>query len=208
MEITIAIPYLVAGKKATKFVIEPLNFPRFAELAVEAANDTGTTKRVFSSLLMIERTKIVLEDGKQVPLDAATLHVMPRPVAMPLVKFFDNEGEPPANETDEQKAARIATGAAIISDGDGLTSPVLVKLGTPIKGAEGKEIKELEFLAKTYGDVEKVLAATNELTQTVELIRSVAKPVGMLTLPSWGMNQFSIADGLFIQQNVLKRFLE
>lgn len=208
MEIEITIPYLVAGKKATKFVVEPIGFVRFAELAVDAANESGPTKRVFSTLLMRERTKVVLDDGKQVPLDAATLHSMPRPVARPLIKFFDSEGDAPADETEEDKAARLATGAQILSDGDGLTAPVLVKLGKPIKGAGDKEISELEFLAKTYGDVELVLAATNELNQTIELIRSVAKPVGMLTLPTWALPQVAVADGLFIQKNVLNRFLE
>jgi hypothetical protein len=92
-----------------------------------------------------------------------------------------------------------------------MTEPVLLKLGAPISGTTGSEskaISELEFLAKTYGDIEQVLAGTNDMERTVALIKYVAKPAGMLSLPSWAVDSIDIRDGFFIQQEILPRFLE
>lgn len=206
MEIENKIPYLVAGKKVTKFVIQPIAFVDFVEIAVSAGSAKNYRAALKSSLLR-HRTKAVSEDGTHHEITAEILHAMPRPVAMPLVKFFDTEGNISEDESEEQKAERLAKTPKILTDGDGITSPVLIKLGTPIESA-GKSISELEFVAKTYGDVEAVLAETDDLSRTVALIKTLAKPVGMLSLPSWAVGAVTIADGIFLEQNVLPRFLE
>jgi hypothetical protein len=205
MEIDITAPYLVGVKKATKFVIAPIAFTTFVELALQSGG-AKNSQAAFNSALLRHRTKIVTDDGAHHDITPELLHVMPRPVAMPLVKFFDTEGAAPADETAEQKAERLAKQPAVLNDGDGLTTPILVKLGTPLEAA-GKTISELEFMAKTYGDVESVLAETNELAQAVELIKSLAKPAGMLALPSWAVDMVSVQDGMFIERTILPRFL-
>jgi hypothetical protein len=205
MELKIEAPYLVGTKKAIKFAIAPIMFTKFVELALQSAN-AKNTQATFNSALLRHRTKIVTDDGVQHDITPELLHVMPRPVVMPLVKFFDKEGEVPADETAEQKAERLASQPQILTDGDGLTTPVLFKLSQPLEAA-GKTISELEFIAKTYGDVESVLAETNELAQTVELIKSLAKPAGMLALPSWAVDMVSVRDGMFIERSILPRFL-
>jgi hypothetical protein len=67
----------------------------------------------------------------------------------------------------------------------------------------------LEFLAKTYGDIEDVLSAGDGINQAAVLLATVAKPLGtsLTVLPSWALAQISIADGFAIMREVLPRFL-
>jgi hypothetical protein len=104
----------------------------------------------------------------------------------------------------------------IVREGDGATTPIVVRLGTPIKlaGASGTDdavIEELEFRAQTLAHFEEVMAQDRESDQTLALIRTCAKPVmatdeGLHVLPSWAVDQISISDGLTIQKKVLPVF--
>lgn len=96
-------------------------------------------------------------------------------------------------------------------DADGVSAPILVKLGSPLNmGSES--ITELEFHAKTYGDIEAVFAEDNAAEQTILFIENMAKPITsdlkLQALPSWAVEQISPADGIFISRFVLPRFLE
>jgi hypothetical protein len=206
MEIQIETPYLVAAKKATKFVIAPINFVKFVEIALEAGG-ADKPQAAMNSAMLRHRTKIVTEDGATHDITPELLHVMPRPVAMPLVNWFDNEGVIPKDETPEQKAERLDRTPKLLTDGDGLVTPILMKLGTPLEAAGNKTISELEFVAKTYGDVETVLAAANDLEKAIECIKTLAKPAGMLALPSWAVELVSVRDGMFIERTIMPRFL-
>jgi hypothetical protein len=100
-------------------------------------------------------------------------------------------------------------GKLVSEGGDGTTTPIVYKLGTPIemKGADGKSkaISELEFMAKTYSEVEDVLAADTELGRALALIRDVATPLGvdgLMRLPGWALDRFTVADGLGIMRSV------
>jgi len=215
MEINIDHPYTVAGKKAVKFVVRAIGYAEMSRIATSAGREAGPgeANALVRSRSIMARTKIVTEDGKTQDIEPLVLHMMPRPVAKPLLNYINTEGDIPDDATPEQRAAILATVASIISDGDGLTSPILVKLGTPIAagGAAGdKSISELEFIAKTYGDIEHVLAGSNDMEKTVALIKHVAKPVsmGLQALPSWGVDGIDIRDGFFIQNEILPRFLE
>jgi hypothetical protein len=101
----------------------------------------------------------------------------------------------------------------VINKGDGTSSPILYKLGTPIKmkGGDGKElvIEELEFQASTYGELEDVLAAENEVQKAIELITRIAVPVGidsLTRLPGWAIDRFTLADGIGIMKEVNPAF--
>jgi hypothetical protein len=99
----------------------------------------------------------------------------------------------------------------IIRRGDGISTAIVFELGTPIPLGQGKSpIKELEFAASTYGDVEDVLSATNRIQQALMLISTIAKPLGtsLVQLPSWAVNQISSADGFAISNEVVPIFLE
>lgn len=213
MEIDITAPYQIAGKKATKFVVRSLGYAEMSRIATSAGREAkpGEANALVRARSIMARTKVLTEDGKSHDIEPLMLHTLPRPVAKPLLNYINTEGDIPDDATEEEKARIIATGPSIILDGDGLSEPVLFKLGTPISGTTGtsdKAITELEFLAKTYGDVEMVLAGTNDMEKTVALIKYVAKPAGMLALPSWGVDAIDIRDGFFIQNEILPRFLE
>lgn len=213
MEINIEAPYQIAGKKATKFTIRDMGYVEMVGIATAAGREAkpGEVNALIQRKSIMARAKILTEDGKVHDIEPMMLHMLPRPVAKPLVQFISTEGDLPADATPEQREAFVATVAKILTNGDGVTEPVLMKLGTPIKatsGSEGKEITELEFIARTYGDVEMVLSGTNAMEQTAALIKYVAKPAGMLALPSWAINAIDIRDGFFIQNEILPRFLE
>lgn len=103
-------------------------------------------------------------------------------------------------------------GKVISNAGDGVTTPILYQLGTPIKLKSGKDnraITELEFQATTYSEVEDVLAATSDVEKTETLLRTVATPVGvegLLRLPEWAMEQITMADGVGVMQGVSPAF--
>lgn len=94
----------------------------------------------------------------------------------------------------------------IIRQGDGIDKSVVFELGTAIPGKPA--IKELEFLARTYGDIEDVLSASSGLQQAMMLIKTIAKPVGtsLMTLPSWAVTQITMDDGYAIMAHVLPLF--
>lgn len=98
----------------------------------------------------------------------------------------------------------------VIRQGDGIDVAIGYELGTPIPVGQGKPpITELEFLAKTLGDIEDVLSATTGMDQAAQLIRTVAKPVhsSLQALPSWAVEQITLVDGIVIAQQVLPFFL-
>lgn len=109
------------------------------------------------------------------------------------------------------------TPGKLLNDNDGLSKPILYKLGDPIKMTSGrsdqagadKSISELEFQGTTYAALEDVLAADNELEQTLALLHSVAKPVGhdsLSFLTPGIVERMSMADGVTIMKDVLPRF--
>ncbi|QIW87518.1 tail assembly chaperone [Agrobacterium phage OLIVR4] len=75
-----------------------------------------------------------------------------------------------------------------------------------------ESITELEFHAKTYGDIEAVFAEDNAAEQTILFIENIAKPITsnlkLQALPSWAVDQITPNDGIFISRFVLPRFLE
>ena len=94
-----------------------------------------------------------------------------------------------------------AQSGKIIRDGDGINKAMTYELGTPISTGKDKEpIRELEFHAATYGDIEDVMAADSAVQQTALLIKTVAKPLGssLLRLPDWALNVITVADGVTI----------
>lgn len=102
-------------------------------------------------------------------------------------------------------------GEVISKDADGLTKPILYKLGDPIKmgGPKGKsEIAEIEFMGRKYAELEDVLAADNSMAQTLALLRRVGRPVGhpLPLLPENLIENISVADGVTIMRDVLPAF--
>jgi hypothetical protein len=178
--------------------IRPLSFQAFADIISEAQGMTvpktfeGRLKR-----LRMYKQVAYYAGATQVQLTIQDILKLPIPDVRAITAKFDTS-------TDEGKAGKI------IREGNGIDQAIVFELGNPIPTGSGKQpIKELEFLAKTYGDIEDVLAAENSIQQAAQLIATVAKPLGssLSLLPSWATSAISVADGVTISQVVLPHFL-
>lgn len=197
MNIELTEPFLFAGKAAKSITVAQLPFVKLAEVATRAgalSNAEYPFLAALRTLRMIEQCTVTLADGTTGKLDTITVRQLPIPVAMLIHKNLESRD--------------IPTGK-LVGDGDGISTPITYELGTPIVTGSGedKNITELEFLAKTYGDLEIVMGETNDLERTTSLIKYVSKPIGMVTLPSWAIDQITIPDGMFVMNEIVKRFL-
>ena len=177
-------------------VIRPLTLPAFVDCVLDTR--TMEVPKTFEAKLRRNRLakQVVFYMGNTVvPVTPEELLRMPIPVARTLIDKLDaNDG--PAGK--------------IVRKGDGISEAIVYELGTPISGGQGRQpIKELEFLAATYGDVEDIMAAGTGLQQALLLVTTLAKPLGtsLKSLPSWAVNQISATDGLAISNDVLPFFI-
>jgi len=177
-------------------VIRPMSFQNFADYIGEA-QAMKEAKTFEARLRRVRLTKQVTYyiNGTVVPMAMNDVLQLPIPEARKLLaKIDDNEGPP----------------GKIIRDGDGIEKAITYELGTPIQQGAGKDpIRELEFHAKTYGDVEEVMSAPDGVQQTAQLIATIARPLGtsLMLLPSWALNLISVSDGIIISRDILPRFL-
>jgi hypothetical protein len=186
-------PWQLRDKTIDGAVVNTLSFKAFADYVVEAQG-MKAPKTFEGRLRRIRLAKQVVYyvNGSAIPVGVEDVTQMPIPDARLLSTHLDD---------DEGEAGKI------IRDGDGISSSIVYELGRPIP-VQGKEpITELEFLAQTYGDIEDVMAASDGLAQTALLISTIAKPPGMLALPSWALNHITVADGVTIGKLVTSRFL-
>ncbi|MGY3615662.1 hypothetical protein [Bradyrhizobium sp. USDA 10063] len=177
-------------------VIRPMSFQNFADYISEA-NAMKGAKTFEARLRRVRLSKQIAYyiNGTIVPVAVDDVLQLPIPEARKLLdKIDDNEGQP----------------GKIIRDGDGIDKAITYELGTPIPvGADKPPISELEFHARTYGDVEDIMAAPDGIQQTMQLISTIAKPLGtsLIQLPSWAINLITVTDGIVISRDVLPRFL-
>ena len=177
-------------------VVKPVTFAAYMDFIAEAQNLTSP-KTWEGKVRRVRMTKQVIYYMATAPVQISMTEVLRMPIQAARdisAKLDENEGKP----------------GKIARPGDGIDKAIIYELGTPIPTGQGKPpISELEFLAKTYGDVEDVLAAATTFHQGLQLITSVAKPLGssLSALPSWAVNQIMFADGFGIVREVLPHFL-
>lgn len=181
------------------FEVRPINFITMMRLSTEVVvKDEKETSRVVQRMRTLKQVKSFDESGKERPFTAVEYAAMPPKIGKAIIKasseVLDTEGE-----------------AEILLDGDGITAPVLVKLSSPLTLGD-QSISELEFHAKTFGDIEGILAESNGGKQAIIFIEELAHPVvsnlKLQRLPQWAVDQLSVIDGMFIARKVLPRFLE
>jgi hypothetical protein len=148
--------------------------------------------------IRLSRQFIFNANGVVVPVSTDQVTRMPIPDARKLLARLGNlaGGLPPGR---------------IVKPGDGINTSIVVELGTPIVYAQGKEpVRELEFLAQNYGEIEDVLSEYVPAIQTTRLIKLVAKPLGttLLRLTDAMCAAITIADGMMITQDVLPFFTQ
>jgi hypothetical protein len=193
----IAIHFQLGDNILDGAVVRPMSFQNFADYIGEAQNATAVAKSFETRLRRIRLSKQIsyYVNGTVFPVSMIDVAQLPIPDARKLLaKLDENEGTP----------------GKIIRDGDGIDKAITFELGTPIPTGQGKlPITELEFHAKTYGDIEDVMAAPDGVQQTAKLIATIAKPLGssLTLLPTWALNLISVSDGIVISRDVLPRFL-
>lgn len=175
----------------------PLSFSSFVKVIESASSaDEGEFNVIMQRKRLVAQLRGVKADGSQTTLTEAEVLGLPLAAARAaLTRLRDGEGEV----------------GEVLGDGDGVTKPVIYRLGTPIKYGPDL-IEELEFRAETYGDIEAVLSEVAPALQTLALIAHNARPIyenGTLQrLPSTEVEQITQADGSAILQHVLPRFLQ
>jgi hypothetical protein len=174
-------------------IVNPLSFQAFSEYLAEAQGmKKPKTLEARLRRLRLAKQVVYYVNGSSTPVTPDDVTMMPIPNARVLAELLDGE------EGD---------GGKIIRDGDGINTSIVYELAKPIPVTGKDPITELEFLASTYGDIEDVMAADNSIAQTQLLIATIAKPPGMLQLPSWALNAITVGDGVTIAKLVTPRFL-
>lgn len=185
-------PFKVGEMEVTEVSIRKLNFLEFIGVAKGATNQKQYTRQRIMAAVTFNGEKVTSE---QIPL-------LPIPVAKEIMNEL-NSGE-----------GNGIPGVVLSGDADGIHEPVLYKLGTPLKMKNSKGevlIEELEFQAKTFGDIEDIVATENGMQQTVELLKKLAVPVGvkgLTILPESVLSQLTVADGLKIATDISPNFIE
>jgi hypothetical protein len=187
----------------TAVTVADIGFARFVE-CVEVATARQNAGSEFKTALQRERMKAqcMLVDGKGVshPLLEESITILDPRLGIQIL--------------DAILQAEDSVGGSIVRKGDGITKSIVYKLGKPIKtsGTDATEINELEFLAKTFGDVEQAASETSDFARTLSLIRTCAAPLAdgksttLQALPSWAIDHLSLADGFEIMKKVLPAF--
>jgi hypothetical protein len=176
--------------------VKPLSLPAFVDCVLDTR--TMNTPNTFEAKLRRNRLMkqvTLYAANTPVPFTAADLSLMPIAVARTLIDKLDTADGPAGK---------------IVRKGDGISEAIVYELGTPIPVGQGKPpIRELEFLAQTFGDVEDIMSAQTGLQQALLLVTTIAKPLGgnLQQLPSWAVNQVTATDGLAISNDVLPFFL-
>lgn len=200
--VTFPTPFFVGDEAISGAEIANIGFGRFVAIARQVL-PTVKPGQKFNVLMqrhrLMEQVTLVTAGGKRMKLTEDQVLALPPMVGRDLVEdlFFIDDG-----------VGELLSG----SSADGVSVPFHYKLGTPIKGQGGKDITEIEFIAKSFGDLEELTAETFELGQAYDLITKMGKPLGegvtLLAMPSWAVDQVSLMDGLFIMNQVLPRFLK
>lgn len=202
IEIDKKTPFLIGATFVEKLIVKSVGFTAYAKGRLEAsarAKNNQEAARLDMRARMKMQSVGITADGTEVRLTDEAITQMPFRAgrqlleALDLVLFVGVEGQP-----------------EVLAKGNGLDTPIHIKLGTPIKAAAGgQDIEELEFQASTVGQLEDVMVAGGDYERTVAIL-AIAKPVGgsLMMMPTWGVDGISVSDGLFIMKHVTNTFFD
>lgn len=196
-------PFLIGEKSIDYIRVEPLSFASFTACASKA-NALGLDGSAWNvqnqRFKMKAQAKFFTKENTEVELTDTAIAQMPIPYAAAIRKLMTATSGPEGK---------------IIGEGDGVSSSIIYELGTPIvlrNNSDETTIRELEFSANTFGDVEEIMAENMLAEQVILMLKLIAKPIGgdinLIALPSWAIDQITMADGTFIMEHIRPRFLE
>ena len=183
-------------QRVTSITVAPLSFMQLCEIWKGLRSTGDKVRGELQRARILQQTTFAVGDNRVQP-DAAQLSKLPASVAKDIITALD---------------VGSGTMGTVTSKGDGVTTPIVYKLGTPItmkQGSETVSITELEFMASTYGELEDVLAADSDAEKAKILLRDVAVPLGVKSLnrlPGWAMDRLTTADGIGVMNNVAGLF--
>lgn len=196
----------IGKQNIASIVVSAINFSQYSKCYDERSREMNKTlsdvlaTKAFLRARRNLQVKAFDEKGAAVVLDTTLILQLPRSIFVRINDALDEDNGLP--------------GEIISKGGDGLDIPIIYKLGSPFSFKSDdseKIIEELEFIAKTGGDIEEVLCGTTSIDQTISLIRCCATPIGgdsgLQTLPSWMLDNLTLADGIEIMQKVLPIFV-
>lgn len=183
-------------KRITSITVSPLPFLQLCDIWATLPQTGEKVRGLLQRARILKQTTFKAGDDVVVAsaADIAQLHTA---VAKQIIAALD-----------------IGVGAtgALVGKGDGMQTPVIYKLGTPIHMKQGQatvSITELEFMAHTYGQLEDVLAAGTDAEKAKFLLRDIAVPLGGTTLqrlPAWALDRITSADGVAVMNLVCPLF--
>jgi phage FluMu protein gp41 len=205
-EITLESPVQLGDRQVTALYIKEIRYVGMAAAFTAALKlvTEGQNYEASMKIARLQRQVVANVGGAQTALSTREILSMP-------LKLFRQ-----VDAALDGKAYPVGT---VVGEGDGVTTPVIFKLGTPLMlgGITGKEsspagqITELTFIAECLGDVLPVVSANYEMEQVIALVEKLAQPIGtdvtLLRLPSWAMEQLTWEDGNAISKAVLPSFL-
>jgi hypothetical protein len=197
-------PVIIKEKSVVEFKVNKIFLTGFYKVANETTSLVPVGQKRWQltnkRMRIKHQVRAVTETGEELMLDDQDITQIPIVYAGKIDNALNDDDSTPGE---------------IVNSGDGITTPILYRLGTPLKvqaNNEASAITELEFFARIFGDIEEVLAETESLGQTVALLRSVAKPLGvndtLQRLPEWALDRVSLPDAFKIAEEILPRFLE
>ena len=202
-DITLSADISVNGEKIDTIKVAPIKYAEFSAIWQRVSSRLQSNEKAD---VMLRRERIrhqvhFMGGGKRHIPDDPSILALPLATGRLIIDALDS---------DTGVAGKIISAA----DNDGISKSIIYQLGTPIpvggKDGKAKAITELEFIASTLGDVEDVFAQDSVVTQTLSLLRTVAKPVDVASLtamPTWAVDAVTMADGVTIGNNILPRFL-
>lgn len=89
-------------------------------------------------------------------------------------------------------------------EGDGMTHPIVYNLKFPITLAEGQEVKQFEFKARTLGEITAFLNAEGEVASFREFMRSFSGIIGVpMPVTDTLIDSFDVADYVNIKEHIM-----
>jgi hypothetical protein len=197
-KIELTVPLTIGDKTIDEVIVKPLFFADLVKTWAKAEAVAAGKPDVAIQRERIRFQAHFMSGAERIVPDEAQIRLLPIQMARAIIDVL-HVGQ--------------GTMGKLINDGDGVTKPLLYKLGTPVEMKSGKDssakISELEFKATTYGELEDVLAAGADTERALELLRSIAKPVeieSLMRVPGWALDRITVADGVGIMNMVLPRF--
>ena len=191
-----AFPITIGIAAIAKFKLKSLSLKATVNMVNAARESSSDYAVAIQRERFIRQVTPISVSGAEVPFTLNDVLELPLYYAKTIRTALTNQPDAPRG--------------SVIRAGDGISEPCVFKLGTPIAASEGT-ITELEFFAKTLGDIESVYASDSGSEQALALIESIATPLGsapnLLRLPAWAIAAVTIEDGVAIMQDVLPRFL-